>query len=112
MIDPETRKLRSDDEAILVDWFVADGDTKGAIRFIKKQASIIKEFEGIAIYVPDIGHFIKFISNALFYLAKNNSTLPGVSLLEASRIKAITTDILIYLCSTLLTLSPSKPRPR
>lgn len=93
LIDPETKKLRSDDEAILVDWFVADGDTKGAIRFIKKQASIIMEFEGKAIYVPDIGHFIKCISNALFYLAKNNSTLRGVSLLEASRIKAITTDI-------------------
>jgi hypothetical protein len=39
--DPVTNKLRSDEEAILVDWFIADGDTKGAVRFIKKQASII-----------------------------------------------------------------------
>ena len=32
LIDPVTGKLRPDDEAILVDWFVADGDTKGASR--------------------------------------------------------------------------------
>ena len=29
LIDPQTKKLRNDDEAILVDLFVADGDTSG-----------------------------------------------------------------------------------
>mmetsp|Transcript_1674 Transcript_1674/g.2723 ORF Transcript_1674/g.2723 Transcript_1674/m.2723 type:complete len:294 (-) Transcript_1674:121-1002(-) len=93
LIDPVTKKLRPDDEAILVDWFVADGDTKGAIRFINKQASIIQEFDSIAIYMPDIGHFIKCISNGLFKLSGQHSELRGVSLLEASRIKSICADI-------------------
>lgn len=93
LIDPVTKKLRNDDEAILADLFVADGDTKGANRFINKQASIITEFDGIAIYLPDIGHFIKCISNALYALANKESTLRGAALLEANRIKAISTDI-------------------
>ncbi len=76
--DPVTNKLRSDEEAILVDWFIADGDTKGAVRFIKKQASIIPEFDGTAEYIPDIGHFIKCISNALYHIASQNSDLRGV----------------------------------
>eukprot|EP00986_Skeletonema_menzelii_P015095 scaffold11045_cov138-Skeletonema_menzelii.AAC.1 len=93
LIDPQTKKLRNDDEAILADLFVADGDTKGATRFINKQASIITEFDGIALYLPDIGHFIKCISNGFFNLAGKDNTLKGAALLEASRIKAISTDI-------------------
>eukprot|EP00986_Skeletonema_menzelii_P020007 scaffold29846_cov211-Skeletonema_menzelii.AAC.1 len=69
LVDPATGKLRPDDEAILVDCFISDGDTKGAKRFIATQASIVPEFEEIAIYLPDIGHFIKCISNALHKLA-------------------------------------------
>jgi hypothetical protein len=51
------------------------------------------EFDDMAEYVPDIGHFIKCISNALFKLSGQNSELRGVSLLEATRIKAISSDI-------------------
>eukprot|EP00985_Skeletonema_marinoi_P018417 scaffold10289_cov75-Skeletonema_marinoi.AAC.1 len=93
LIDPETGKLRPDDEAILVDCFVSDGDTKGATRFIATQARLVKEFDGKAIYLPDIGHFIKCISNALHSLASKHSDLRGVALLEPARIKSITSDV-------------------
>ena len=70
LIDPETGNFRPDDEAILVDFVVADGDTKGPKKFISKQAEIVGDsWEGKAEYVPDIGHFIKCISNAFFALA-------------------------------------------
>ena len=84
-MDPATGKLRLDDEAILVDCFISDGDTKGA-SFIATQASIVPElFNEIAIYLPDIRHFIKCISNALLSLmVEFNST--RCTLLEATRI--------------------------
>ena len=72
---------------------VADGDTKGPKRFINKQAEIVPEFANKAEHIPDIGHFIKCISTGLFKLAKENSELRGVHLLEAARIKTICADV-------------------
>ena len=70
LIDPETGNFCPDDEAILVDFVVADGNNKGPKKFISKQAEIVGDsWEGKAEYVPDIGHFIKCISNAFFALA-------------------------------------------
>ena len=93
LVDPNTGKFRPDDEAILVDYFVADGDTKGPRRFIRTQAELVPSFAGKSEYLPDIGHFIKCISNSFFNLATKNSELRGKSLLEASRIKCICADI-------------------
>ena len=93
LIDPETGNFRPDDEAILANIIVADGDTKGPNKFIGKQAALVPSFAGKAEYLPDIGHFIKCISNAFFGLATKNSELRGKSLLEAPRIRCICADI-------------------
>ena len=81
-----------------MDFVVADGDTKGPKKFISKQAEIVGDsWEGKAEYVPDIGHFIKCISNAFFALATKHSELRGKNLLEPTRIKALCGDLLKYL---------------
>ncbi|KAL7547979.1 hypothetical protein ACHAWF_017085 [Thalassiosira exigua] len=97
LVDPNTGKYRSDDEAILARYIVADGDTKGPKRFASAQAKLLPSFDGQAEYLPDIGHFIKCISNAFFALATNNAELRGKSLLDASRIRAMCSDIVKYL---------------
>lgn len=48
---------------------------------------------GKADHIPDIGHFIKCISGRLHNLAKQNSHLRGVHLLEAAQIKTVCADI-------------------
>ena len=93
LIDPVTGKLRPDDEAILVEQVIADGDTKGSKRMIKAQAEIVPSFAGRAEYFPDIGHFVKCISGGFHQLAGTNAELRGVSLLESARIKTMTADI-------------------
>jgi hypothetical protein len=83
-----------DDEAIFADVFVSDGDTRGSLKFIQKQRDIMGPVvEGIAQQLPDFGHFIKCISNGLYTLAEKDSTLKGKSLLEPSRIRAISGDV-------------------
>ena len=93
LIDPETGKLRSDEEAILCREVIADGDTKGSNRLIRVQSEIVPEFATIAEYYPDIGHFVKCISGGLHHLAKNCAELRGVSSLESARIKTMIADI-------------------
>ncbi|KAL7545351.1 hypothetical protein ACHAWF_015517 [Thalassiosira exigua] len=93
LVDPETGKFRSDEEAILGREIIADGDTKGSKRFIKVQSEIVPSFVGVAEYFPDIGHFVKCISGGFHKLASNNAELRGVSLLESARIKAMVADI-------------------
>jgi len=97
LIDPDTGKFRPDDEAILADFVIADGDTKGPNKFIKKQADLVPSFEGKAEYLPDIGHFIKCISNSFYKLATSSPELKGKSLLEAPRIRCMCGDISKYL---------------
>jgi len=77
LIDPDTNKFRSDDDTILTNFVISDGDTKGPTRFINKQAELVPSFKGKAEYLPDIGHFIKCISNSLYALATNNVKLRG-----------------------------------
>ncbi|EJK56195.1 hypothetical protein THAOC_23970, partial [Thalassiosira oceanica] len=92
------RKIRPDDEAILGDFVIADGDTRGPLRFISRQAELVGDsWKGKAQYCPDIGHFIKCISNALFTLANKNTELRGKNLLEPVRIKVLVSDILKYI---------------
>ena len=88
-----------DDEAIFGKEVCADGDTRGTTHFIRKQKDIIgKNADDVSEYFPDIGHFIKCISNGLYNIAKEDPTLKGRQLLEPSRIKAISGDIRRHLC--------------
>ncbi|KAL7531549.1 hypothetical protein ACHAWF_003816 [Thalassiosira exigua] len=93
LVDPESGKFRPDDEAILGREIIADGDTKGAKRFIKVQSELVPSFTGVAEYFPDIGHFVKCISGGFHKLATNCAELRGVLLLESPRIKAMVADI-------------------
>jgi hypothetical protein len=53
--------------------------------------------EGIAQQLPDIGHFIKTVSNGLYSLGTKEKSLKGVQLLEPSRIRAISGDLARHL---------------
>ena len=97
LIDPKTGKFRPNNEAILASMIVADGDTTGPNRFIKEQVRLVPTFAGKAMYMSDIGHFIKTISNALYALAGKCSKLQGRNLLEPPRIKAMCSDLSKYL---------------
>lgn len=97
LLDPDTKQFLPDDEAILANIIVADGDTKGPNKFIRKQSEIVPTYQGKAQYLPDIGHFIKCISNSFYALSKKYAELKGVSLLEPSRIRCICGDISKYL---------------
>ena len=93
LIDPKTGKFRPDEEAILAKEVCTDGDTKGCNRFIKAQTELVPEFLGTAVYMPDIGHFVKCISGGLHDLVKNCKELKGKSLLDEPRIKCIIADV-------------------
>ena len=93
LIDPSTGKFRPDNEAVLARLVCTDGDTKGCNRFIKTQAELVPSFAGEAVYMPDIGHFVKAISGGMHALIANCKDLSGKSLLDGARIKTITADI-------------------
>jgi sRNA-binding protein len=94
LIDPDTNELLGDDLAIFGDEIVTDGDTRGATKFIDAQAHLIGEpAYGLAARVPDIGHFVKTVSNALYNIRREDSTLRGKGLLDPPRIKAIAADL-------------------
>ena len=47
---------------------MSDGDTKGSLKCIGKQAEITGEqANGVIEKIPDISHFIKYISNGLYF---------------------------------------------
>ena len=59
-------KFLGEEEACFIDRLVTDGDTRGCKNFIDKQCELLGELvRGIAEHIPDIGHFIKTISNGL-----------------------------------------------
>ena len=93
LIDPKTKEFRSDDEAILAQQFVTDGDTKGAKRFILKQVSLVPSFAAKAEQIPDIGHFVKAINNGFYQLKEKCPELGGAQLLDAAQIKVICSDV-------------------
>jgi len=97
LLDPKTRELLPDDEAIFVDQMVTDGDSRGAKRLIQKQVDVLLEHgfdaTGLAKQVPDIGHFVKTVSNAFYKLANEDSTIKGAGLLEPTRIRALSSDV-------------------
>jgi hypothetical protein len=83
-----------DNEAVFADEIISDGDTRGSKKFIAAQVDAIGDVAAnIAIQLPDIGHFIKTVSNALYELAEHDTILKGAYLLEASRIRAMSSDL-------------------
>ena len=64
------------------------------MKLIARQAEIIgKEAQNIAEQIPDIGHFIKCISNGFHTIRRKNKEFSGVGLLELKRIRSIFTDV-------------------
>ena len=64
-----------DDQAIFADRLVTNGDTRGSLKFIAKQNELIGGVsDGIAKHVPDIGHFIKTVSNGLYTFKQKNKS--------------------------------------
>ena len=47
----------------------------------------------VAEHIPDIGHFIKCVSNGFYKLKEKNKEFSGVGLLDVSRIKAVSADV-------------------
>ena len=63
----ENGDFLTDDQAIFVERIVTDGDTRGSLKFVSKQNKIIgSEYDGQAEHIPDIDHFIKYISNGFY----------------------------------------------
>lgn len=73
---------------IFADRLVTDGYTHDALKFFAK-----KNEE----YVPNIGNFIKCISNGFYSLKQKNKTFSGVGLLDVSGIISTPVDISNYL---------------
>ena len=86
-----------DDIAIFADQIVSDGDTRGAKKFIAAQFEFIGAVvANIVEYLPDIGHFIKTVSNALYDLGEHDPNLKGSCLLEPARIRAMSSDLAMH----------------
>jgi hypothetical protein len=98
LFDEATNDFKASDGAFFVAEMVTDGDTHGAIKLFKAQEELLTKPYNITLpreprQLPDIGHFIKTVSNGLYTLGNNNNALKGVSLLEPSRIRAISSDV-------------------
>ena len=80
--------------AIFAEQIVSDGDTRGAFKLILSQEQILGDIvKGSAKPVPDIGHFIKCISNAFYKFKTENKEYDGVGMLQPLRIKSMSSDI-------------------
>jgi hypothetical protein len=72
----------------------------GARKLISTQKECIGDAaKDVAVQVPDIGHFIKYISNGLYKLADRSKSLKGKCLLKPLRIHCIAGDIKRHLKS-------------
>jgi hypothetical protein len=99
----DNEEILPDDEAIFADNVVTDGDTQVANKFIHVQVSIIGPTSipcviNLADQLPDVCHFIKTVSNALYDLKKVDSSYFGAGLLDAARIRAILANISRHIC--------------
>ena len=93
-------KFLPDDEAIFANIVVSDGDTTGSLKLIAKQAELIGDAaKNVADQIPDIGHFIKCISNGFYTFKMKNKQFGGVGLLDPSRIRSISSDVSRHLRS-------------
>ena len=87
-------KYLSEDEAIFASEVVSDGDTRGSYKLILTQETILgTSVVDVAKVIPDIGHFIKCISNAFYTFKSKNTVFGGIGMLEPLRIKSMTSDI-------------------
>ena len=87
-------------DAIFAEQIVSDGDTRGAFKLILTQEMILGTVvKDLAKPVPDIGHFIKCISNAFYKFKSENKAFDGVGMLQPLRIKSISSDISRHLRS-------------
>ena len=90
----KNNKFISENEAIFACEVVSDGDTRGTFRLILEQERILgKSVKGIAKPVPDIGHFIKCISNEFYKFKGLHKVYARTGMLEPLRIKSMTSDI-------------------
>ena len=65
------------DECIFATEIISDGDTRGCYKLILEQEIILgPAVKGIAKHVPDIGHFVKCISNAFYKFKLTNKYSP------------------------------------
>ena len=98
LLTDEDGNLLDGSQAIFCDTVVSDGDTRGSLKLIARQAAIIgKEAENIAEQIPYIGHFIKCISNGFYTIRIKNKEFSGVGVLEPQRIRSISADVSRYL---------------
>ena len=82
------------EEACFTDQLVTDGDTRGCKKIIERQCELLGELvRGIAEHIPDIGHFIKTISNGFYKYKTDFKEYSGVGCLTPVRIKTISSDI-------------------
>ena len=94
LLNDENGKPLPSDEAIFAEVVVSDGDTRGSLKFIETQKKNLGEPAGVnSTHVPDIGHFIKCISNGFYKLRTTNKEVSGVGLLEPNRIRSMSADV-------------------
>ena len=93
IIDPDSGKLRPDNEVILDSMLIIDGDSKGVLGFVSEQTAIVESFAKRAACYPDIGKFLKCLSSTFYKLSSDDSSLRGSVLLESSRIKTLVADV-------------------
>ena len=81
-------------EVIFSKVVVGDGDPRGSLKFMETQKQILQEPASVdSTHVPDIGHFIKCISNGFYKLRTTNKEVSGVGLLEPLRIRSMSADV-------------------
>jgi hypothetical protein len=95
--DKGTNNFKASDETFFVIDMATDGDTHGAVILFKAQEELLRPYNVTLPrkprQLPDIGHFIKTVSNGLYSLGYNNTALKGASLLEPSCIRTISSDV-------------------
>ena len=75
-------------EAIFGEEVITDGGTGGYLKFIAKQNKIIGEnADNIGRHIPNIGSFIKCISNRFYKGKTKNKEFSGVGLLDPQHIR-------------------------
>ena len=73
LLNDENGKPLPSKKAIFTEVVMSDSDTRGLLKFMGTQKQILGEPAGVnSTHVPDIGHFIKCISNRFYKLRTIN----------------------------------------
>ena len=94
----EEGNMLKNDEWTIVKEIISDSDTRDGEKIVNRQLETLgSNANSKTSLVPDICHFIKCMANGFCTFKEKNSEFSGVCLLDANRIRAMSSNVSCHL---------------